>query len=63
MNRVIYVFKDGTRVTSYAKAQAMKADKGDYSVEYEWVDIKETEENLSFKNTKSSKPVRSRDKK
>lgn len=60
MNKVIYVFEDGTRETSYSKALELKQEKGNYTVEFEWVEMKEKEENLIHNShVKSSKPIKS----
>ena len=60
MNKVVYVFNDGTKTSSYCEANKLKEEKGNYTVDFVWEDIKETDELLKRSGTtKSSKPIKS----
>ena len=39
MNRVVYVFSDGTETCSYIEANEMKEEKGNYRTDFRWTDM------------------------
>ncbi len=39
MNRVVYVFADGTETCSYREANEWKEEKGNYKTDFRWEDM------------------------
>ena len=39
MNRVVYVFSDGTETCSYKEANEWKEEKGNYKTDFRWEEM------------------------